>query len=57
LTTLNISIIVARAIAGATFDKTPMMYSCLGMVIAWAFGVIWMAFEYKNLPSKTQIDK
>ncbi|CAB3987238.1 MFS transporter ceroid lipofuscinosis neuronal [Paramuricea clavata] len=56
-TSNNIGMIVARVIAGATFDKIPMICSCLGLVTVWVFGVIWMAFEYKNLPPKASIDK
>jgi predicted MFS family arabinose efflux permease len=55
--TINLAIIIARPLAGATFDKIPMMYNCLGLAIAWAFGVIWIAVEYKNFPPKPSFDK
>ena len=54
---LNLGIIVGRVLAGATFSKIPMMYNCVGLAMAWVFGVIWMAFEYKNIPPKASVDK
>ena len=57
LSTLNISAIVARVIAGATFSKMRMIYACLGLTIAWTFGVIWLALEYKHLPPKPQTNE
>ena len=50
---LNLSVVTARLTSGATFDKVPMMYSCLCLLIAWAIGMIWLAFEYKVLSPKT----
>jgi MFS family permease len=53
----NIGIIVARVIGGATFDKIPMMCTCLVLGIAWASSVVWMAFEYNKLPPKASSHK
>ena len=54
---LNLGVIVGRALAGATFSKMPMMYNCLSLAMAWASGVIWLAAEYKNFPPKPSVSK
>ena len=41
--------IVSRLLAGDTFDRLPMMYTCLCLAISWLVGLIWIGFEYKNL--------
>ena len=46
---LHASIILSRILAGATFYRMPMMYTCLCITICWLFGLIWLSIEYKNL--------
>jgi hypothetical protein len=50
---LNLSVVTARLTSGSTFDKVPMMHSCLCLLIAWSIGMIWLAYEYKVLSPKT----
>lgn len=47
-TILHIAEIISRVAAGATFSKTTMMYTCLGITIGWLIAIIWFGIEYKN---------
>jgi predicted MFS family arabinose efflux permease len=48
-TVAHTSIMLGRILAGATFHRMPMMYTCLCLTICWLFGLIWLGIEYKNL--------
>ncbi len=48
-TTIHTGIMLSRLIAGATFDRMPMMYNCICITISWLFGIIWFGIEYKSL--------
>jgi hypothetical protein len=48
-TVAHTSIMLSRILAGATFHRMPMMYTCLCLTICWLFGLIWLGIEYKNL--------
>ncbi|CAB3990303.1 Hypothetical predicted protein [Paramuricea clavata] len=43
------TIILGRILAGATFHRILMMYTCFFLTICWLFGLIWLSIEYKNL--------
>ena len=45
----HLAIIFSRLIGGATFDRVPMMYTCICLTISWLFGIIWLGIEYKSL--------
>ena len=47
----HIGIIFSRLIGGATFDRMPMIYTCICLTISWLFGIIWLGIEYKSLGS------
>jgi predicted MFS family arabinose efflux permease len=48
-TIAHVGIILGRLIAGVTFSRLPMMYTCLCLTISWLVGLIWVGIEYKNL--------
>ncbi|CAB3998326.1 major facilitator superfamily domain-containing 8-like [Paramuricea clavata] len=48
-TVAHTSIMLGRILAGASFHRIPMMYTCLCLSICWLFGLIWLGIEYKNL--------
>ena len=48
-TVAHASIMLGRILAGASFHRIPMMYTCLCLTICWLFGLIWLGIEYKNL--------
>jgi hypothetical protein len=45
----HIGIIFSRLIAGATFERMPMMYTCICLTMTSLFGIIWFGIEYKSL--------
>ena len=45
----HLTVVLSRVIAGATFEKMPMMYICLYLTINWFIEVIWFAIEYKKI--------
>ncbi len=45
----HLAFILGRLIAGATFDRMPMMYTCICLTICWLFGLMWLGIEYKSL--------
>ena len=45
----HLTIVLSRVTAGATFDRIPMMYVCLGLTINWLFQVVWFAIEYRKI--------
>ena len=49
-TVLHFGVLVGRLIAGATFAKLPMMYTCFGLTICWLFSMLWLSIECKNFP-------
>ena len=48
-TVVHATIMLSRILAGATFHRMPMMYTCFFLTICWLFGLIWLGIEYKNL--------
>jgi hypothetical protein len=48
-TVCHTTIMFSRILAGATFHRMPMMYTCFFLTICWLFGLIWLGIEYKNL--------
>ena len=48
-TIAHLAIIFSRLIAGATFERMPMMYTCICLAMTWLFGIIWFGIEYKSL--------
>ena len=47
-TVLHFGLLAGRLIAGATFAKFPMMYTCLGLTICWLISIVWFSIENKN---------
>lgn len=45
----HFTVILSRVIAGATFERMPMMYICLYLTVNWLIEVIWFAIEYKKI--------
>jgi predicted MFS family arabinose efflux permease len=48
-TVVHATIMLSRILAGATFHRMPMMYTCFFLTICWLFGLIWLTIEYKNM--------
>lgn len=47
-TAIHLGICLSRVVAGATFGKIPIMYSCAVLTVSWLTGMIWLGYEYSN---------
>ena len=46
---VHLSVILARVTAGATFDRMPLIWVCLGLTVNWLLQIIWFAIEYQKI--------
>lgn len=53
ITIVHLSFIFSRLIGGATFDKMPLTYISVFLIVNWLCGIIWLSIEYKNLQAKS----
>jgi hypothetical protein len=54
---MHLGFCVSRLVAGATFAKVPMIYTCVILILCWLFGLIWLVSEHRKLTRVTQYIK
>ena len=47
-TAMHLGYGLSRLVAGATFAKMPMIYTCTALAICWLLGLMWLGYEYRN---------